>query len=270
MKKINNNNSKIDVLFFFMIVFFISTVILYLFKVDRSFGQTQSAKTSEGGPVYNFQFFNSPTPTAVIPTTATTATTNPTPQAQTQPQQQVQQPQPVVDDKRQNKWVPSFGYFTLGSTSHSNSITFKGITGNFVALKIPVGTKTSLVPKYLFGSKEIEGKPNRNIGSTGYTALGLDYRADFYSGENLATAFGVSALGATSNQEDFRSLGAGLFVAPNYTYKMLNVEVSGHLGYQFKQKLYSGYSFSDHGSSEYGPISGEFYSAIMLNAGVAI
>ncbi|MBF0363363.1 MAG: hypothetical protein HQK49_20240 [Oligoflexia bacterium] len=204
------------------------TLTLTLLPQNITWGQTQTGQTSQGGPVYNFQFYNTPTPAGTTTGLTTSTQTAPAAQAAIAAPAATQPPTAVATTnanapapkERGNNWIPSVGYFLMNSANNTLGLDKKdpvdSYTGYAVSLKIPMGTSFSLVPKFLISKKD-NGASNDSSASsvyynTGYgysnsyeqsvaysvnrmKAIGLDLRYDHYSGNYLGTGMGLSLLG---------------------------------------------------------------------------
>ncbi|MBF0297414.1 MAG: hypothetical protein HQK51_01765 [Oligoflexia bacterium] len=310
MKKINkkNNDMKKSTMNFLrngnlitLITFLLLLAIISI--TELSWAQTQPVQGQvTQGPVYNFQFFNSPVPTTTAGAAAATTTiplptnnnTNQQPPVATIEQPQQQQTNDII---KGNKWIPSLFYFTTGVFKNSfgignSSNTETGSTRGYgVSFKIPLGTSFSVVPKYMLG------KTASISDFDSYRAFGVDFRYDYHSGKYLSTGFGLSTLTFSKKErrsyeevidryyysdswpppyqhyyaysiygtENYTSqgLGAGLFLAPNFTVGFLNMEVAGHLGYQIQKD-------TESDTGRLNPRKGQLYTTLMLNLGIAI
>ncbi|MBF0300448.1 MAG: hypothetical protein HQK51_17150 [Oligoflexia bacterium] len=262
--------------------------------LNISWAQTQTAQTSQEGPVYNFQFFNTPTPIGTpsnptTPSAPSTSTTTPativnnTPTSpQVAPQTTNNQQQQLISEKKRNHWIPSVGYFIINRLD--NSLETKKdnpeyrFSGYDFSLKIPLFSTFSLVPKLMISKKNDYQTEEYHTNSSNMNGVGIDFRYDYFSGNYLGTGIGLSTLAFKKNTalinnyyydtsatyETYTGYAVGLFFAPNLTYDPINLEVLGQIGYQTERTSYTG-QYSRQNRSR-----ATIYTLFMLNIGITI
>ncbi|MBF0316363.1 MAG: hypothetical protein HQK52_23295 [Oligoflexia bacterium] len=211
-----------------------------------------TAPALQNGPVYNFQFYNSPPPPAVSSGTATKASLAPVTAPVTAP---VVTPAEVANTNisevktlQSNNYTPAVGLSIIEDIDGAK--TSPNLKFYTLGMKIPIGTNTSIVPKLLMLKNKDALASKKSFGTS------VDLRHDYFGGKYFATGSGLSlALYKFSyvGQQKIQSyydhnnyyfydvpfegkkemVSASLFVAPNVTLFGVNIEASLHLGYKY-------------------------------------